>query len=302
MEQFTDEDVVTELLRRLKAKDEANHDLLVITKKLEDLNKRLVESEKLKSNFLSNIRNEINNPLTFVLSMCELLSTSGITDIETLRSSIANIHKEAFNLNFQLINIFAAAELEAGNAAAEASTVDIPALMESAIESLRHRADEKNISIACELSADIRDNGLFKTDSEKLQCILANLLANAIEYSYVGSAVEVGARRNGNSIEITVTDHGVGIDPKDHELIFERFKQLDTGVTKGHAGHGLGLSVTRAMIDLLNGTMSVRSDRGAGASFILTIPESMNGDASGTFSVDGNNFFFEDATEESERF
>lgn len=302
MEQFTDEDVVKELLSRLQAKDRANHDLLVMAKKLEDLNKRLVESEKLKSSFLSNIRNEINNPLTFVLSMCELISSSGITDIETLKTSIATIHKEAFDLNFQLINIFAAAELEAGDAAIEVSTVDIPALLTSAIGSLRHRADEKNITIASELSPDIRDNGLFRTDSEKLQCVLANLLANAIEYSCTGSAVEVGARRNESGLEITVADHGAGIDPKDHELIFERFKQLDSGAAKGHAGHGLGLSVTRAMIELLNGTMSVRSGSGAGASFILTIPESSAEAASGTFSVDGNNFFFEDSSSESERF
>ncbi len=302
MEQFTDEDVVRELLSRLQAKDKANHDLLVITKKLEDLNRRLVESEKLKSNFLSNIRNEINNPLTFVLSMCELISSNGITDIETLKTSIATIHNEAFTLNFQLVNIFAAAELEAGDAAVVVSTVDIPALLTSAAGSLRHRADEKNVSIASELSPDIRDNGLFKTDSGKLQCVLSNLLANAIEYSYTGESVEVGAARNGSGLEITVTDHGVGIDPKDHELIFERFRQLDSGVAKGHAGHGLGLSVTRAMIELLNGTMSVRSGIGAGTSFVLTIPESMDEAAAGTFSVDGNNFFFEDSPEESERF
>lgn len=302
MDRLTDDDVIRELLKRLKAKDEANHGLLVMTKKLEDLNERLMESEKVKGHFLSNIRNEINNPLTFVLTMCALISKNGITDIETLKSAIGTIHKEAFHLNFQLFNIFAAAELEAGDAVLDASTVDIRALISSAIDSFQRKAAEKGVSVVLELAEGLKISGLFKTDSEKLQCIIVNLLANAIEYSHEAGHVEITVQKYGGGLQITVTDHGVGIDEKDQYVIFERFKQLDSGVAKSHAGHGLGLSVTKAMIELLNGTMSVKSGRGAGASFILTIPEMSAMDGTGTFSADGNNFFFEDSAEDSERF
>ncbi len=296
MVNLTDSDLVKELLRRLEIKDRAYHDLNALTKKLETLNNRLVESEKVKSHFLSNIKNEINNPLTSVLTICDLI-VSGVEtqEFETTRALVKTAYKEAFNLSFQLNNIFAAAEIEAGECAPGFSSVDIGSLINNTIEMFRHKAAEKKIDVRLETKDDIR----FTTDPVKLQLILSNFLSNAIEYSSEGSSVEVAAART-DGLSITVTDHGAGIDEKHHEVIFERFKQLDTGVAKSHAGHGLGLSIVKALVELLGGVITVKGKNGDGASFTVTIPEAAAQEGQSVFAADGNEFFFGEA--EGERF
>lgn len=293
MDRYRDDEIINELMRRLKAKDKACHDLTAMTKKLAALNERLLESEKVKSHFLSNIRNEINNPLTSVLTMCELiLSSDGPMelDAETCRSLVGTIRKEAFSLNFQLRNIFAAAELEAGEGVLSISALDLATLMKSTVEAFRHRAAEKKINISTNLTDEVR-NHFFRTDPEKLQCVLSNLLANAIEFSHEERPVTVKAWKDGGELKVSVTDYGIGIEERDQGAIFERFRQLETGSTKHHGGHGLGLSIIKSSLELLGGTISVVSRKGAGAVFTVTVPE-MAGEEASVFSVDGNEFFF----------
>ncbi|MEK6759513.1 MAG: HAMP domain-containing sensor histidine kinase [Deltaproteobacteria bacterium] len=299
MVDLSDEEIIKELSRRLESKDMAYHDLMALTKKLGTLNDKLLESEKARSSFLSNIRNEINNPLTSVLTMCELITAEGgPTDYESLRSAVVTIYKEAFGLNFQLRNIFAAAELEAGDSPLSISKVDLDTLFKGIIDSYALRAREKNLRI--DLSCDL-DDGAFGTDPEKLEWVLFNLLSNAIEYSDDGKIVDVKAVKKDGVLTISIRDCGAGIAPKDQSAIFERFRQLDTGSTKAHGGHGLGLSITKASAELLGGTIDVTSRKGEGSTFTVTIPESAAESQDGSYATYGNNFFFED-NGESERF
>ncbi|MBI5562171.1 MAG: HAMP domain-containing histidine kinase [Deltaproteobacteria bacterium] len=300
MEHLSDDDIVREILSRLKAKDRANHDLIVVTKKLEALNSRLLESEKLKSNFLSNIRNEVNNPLTSVLTLCDILLTNGGTeDAETVKSIVSSIHKEAFYLSFQMRNIFAAAELEAGEALFGASSVDVGSLIRSTMDSFQHRALEKGISVSFVPDDKLKQTPVFSTDPEKFQIIVMNLLANAIEYSHEGGAVEIRAWRDNAALGVSVADQGIGIDEADREIIFERFKQLDSGSSKRHGGHGLGLSITKAALELIGGRITVGGKAGGGSVFTVSVPEAAPG--AGAFSDNGNDFFFKDGGH-SERF
>ncbi|MEK6790947.1 MAG: HAMP domain-containing sensor histidine kinase [Deltaproteobacteria bacterium] len=298
MHELSDEEITRELLRRLQEKDRAYHDLSVVTKKLEVLNARLLESEKVKTDFLSNIRNEINNPLTSVLTLCEfLVSDADSTGQETLMSVAWTIYKEAFNLSFQLRNIFAAAELEAGDAQLCISNVDIPSLIRNTVQSFKHRMAEKKLIAAFRLGDEWSGSPHFAVDADKLQRILANLLANAIEFSHDGKTIEIKACREGASLVITVEDHGIGIEKDKHGVIFDRFRQLEAGVTKSHPGHGLGLSITRAFVELMNGTIKVNSARGEGAAFTVTLPEGQPVAGATAFSEDGNDFFFNDSGE-----
>ena len=293
MERYRDEEIINELMQRLKARDKACHDLTAMTKNLATLNERLLESEKVKGHFLSNIRNEINNPLTSVLPMCELiLSSDGpdAFDAETCRSLVATIRKEAFSLNFQLRNIFVAAELEAGEEVLSVSAVDVATLLKSTAGAFAHRAAEKKITIATNISDDVRHH-CFRTDPEKLQCVLSNLIANAIEFSYEERPVSIRAWKDNGELSVSVTDYGIGMDERDQGAIFERFRQLEAGATKQHGGHGLGLSIIKSTIELLGGAISVVSKKGAGAVFTVTVPE-MAGEESSVFAVDGNEFFF----------
>ncbi len=296
---LSDEEIIKELSRRLESKDMAYQDLMALTRRLGTLNDKLVESEKARSSFLSNIRNEINNPLTSVLTMCELITDEDSSvDYESLRSAVLTIYKEAFGLNFQLRNIFAAAELEAGDSPLSISKVDLNTLLRNIIDCYGHRAREKNLRI--DLSCDFDDDA-FRTDSEKLDWVLYNLLSNAIEYSHDGKSIDVKAVKKDGVLSVSFTDYGVGIASQDQSAVFERFRQLDIGSTKAHGGHGLGLSITRASVELLGGTIDVTSRLGEGSIFTASIPEATAESVDGSYATYGNNFFFED-NGESERF
>ena len=299
MEHLSDKELLDVIRQRLEAKDRAYGDLRELTARLEDLNAKLVESERVKSSFLSNIRNEINNPLTAVLTMAEILASGDeVPDYGTLKTIAALIHKEAFSLNFQLRNIFAAAELEAGEATPSFSGADIDSIIKDVASSFRHRAQERNVAVDLDIPERFSLNP-FRTDAEKAHRVVSNLLSNAIEFSPEGASVSLKAIEEDGCLCISVRDSGPGIDPERHETIFERFRQLDSGMAKKHLGHGLGLSIVKATVDLLGGRISVDSQCGKGALFTVLIPEADAAASAGALCTDGAEFFM---PAEAERF
>ena len=291
MHKISDNELIEELKKRFEENGKTLNALKVVNEKIVEVNKKLQESEALKSNFLSNIRNEINNPLTSILCMSKVLADSGSQDMETVVSMAGSIHSEAFNLDFQLRNIFAAAELEAGETEMSLSRADIDTLIYSSIESFIHKANARKITVSFESLARSGAPHEFTTDPEKLQLAVTNLLSNAIEYSHEGGRVEIKAWIDKAVLNISVRDYGIGIDKADHKAVFDRFRQLDSGVSKSHLGHGLGASVTKAVVELMNGTIDLESEKGKGSIFTISIPEA--GDGGDVFSGDSNEFFFE---------
>ncbi len=297
MKKLTDSELIEELDKRFKENEKAFNALKIMTKKLENLNAKLHDSETLKSSFLSNIKNEINNPLTSILLMSKELISGEPLDAETLSSVGRVIHSEAFSLNSQLRNIFAAAEFESGDATLCVSKTNINSLLNSTIESLQHKANRKAAKVNYTPAGGSESETSFNSDPDKLHLIIFNLLANAIEFSSEGGQVELMAWKQDGNLYISVKDHGAGIDRTDQDKIFDRFKQLDSGVTKNHLGHGLGLSIVKAAIDILNGTISVESEKEKGCAFTVSIPEGEVEPELGIVSDDGNEFIFEGAEE-----
>lgn len=293
MKKLSDSVLLEELKRRLIENKKALHDLRVLTKKLEHLNRKLQESEAMKSNFLSNIRNEINNPLTSIMGLSEQILT-GAVEVDMAGSMAHMIYTEAFNLDFQLRNIFMAAELESGEAAVNVSNVEVATFVRNLIDSFRNQADGKKLTVEflCECPEKSGEEFYFKTDAEKLQLVLSNLLANAIEFSLKGKKVLMSAREKDGRLNVAVRDEGIGISAEKQKQIFDRFRQLETGTRKAHKGHGLGLSITKALIELLDGSMELSSVAGKGCTFTISVPESDAGAVVDIVSEDGNEFIF----------
>ena len=202
------------------------------------------------------------------------------------------IYKEAFNLDSQLKNIFAAAELEAGEASINIANVDIENLLCGIIDVYKHVAIEKKINIV--FSNEILDNEhYFKTDAEKLHLVISNLLSNAIEYSPNGSKLEIKTWLENGFLKVSVKDYGIGIRKTDQKKIFDRFTQLDSGVKKEHKGQGLGLSITKQILDLLEGSISVSSMKNKGSIFTISVPESDIIEDQDLFAPDGNELMFD---------
>jgi signal transduction histidine kinase len=290
---ISDDDLIEELKKRLDNTKKALYDLRVVNKKLTSVNEKLAESEALKSNFLSNIRNEINNPLTSIMGISRQIAGGNI-DRETTHRVAQLIHNEAFDLDFQLRNIFSAAELEAGEATRSISKVNMDTFVCGLIDSFSHRAAAKNarIEVVWDAPRETEDTFYFRTDPEKLERVLANLLANAIEFNDKGKRVKISIGKEENRLNISVEDEGIGIPEEQRKNLFARFKQLDSGSRKAHHGHGLGLSITKALVEVLDGKITFASAPGGGSIFTVSINEAGTEMGAETHSEEGNEFIF----------
>ena len=297
---ITDAELIQELSNRFAQSRKAFSDLTVVNRKLLEMNKRLEASESLKSNFLSNSRNEINNPLNAIMGLSRQLAIIGGENDE-IAALAATICAEAATLDFQLRNIFMAAELEAGEVNPRGDRIHLSAALKEVVDSFRHASANKNVQLLQTSDAD-GETGVVATDSAFLQIITSNLLANAIEYSHPGGVVDVSSAINGDgSLQLKVRDHGIGIAPEDQQRIFDRFVQLESGTTRSHPGHGLGLSITRALVDLMQGSISLKSAPGNGALFTVVLPPCNLSDDDNTFAESGNLFIFDDMSEAQAR-
>jgi signal transduction histidine kinase len=293
---MTDDQLIEELSTRFAQSRKAFSDLSVVNRKLLDMNERLERSESLKSNFLSNIRNEINNPLNAIMGLAGELALicAGNEEITSITSLIG---AEANSLDFQLRNIFMAAELEAGEVSPRCTKVHIASVVREQVDSFLHSAAKKKVALDL-ASSSTNEAGITVIDFEKFQIIVSNLLANAIEYSLEGGVVEISySVGTGGEVQVSVQDHGVGIAQEDQQRIFDRFVQLDTGTTRSHLGHGLGLSITKALVDLMQGSIGLTSTPGEGTRFTVTIPPCSILDDEDSFSEAGNLFLFDDMSE-----
>ena len=295
MKKPTDEELIEEIRQRFESNHNALNDMRALTSKLESVNEKLQDSEALKSHFLSNIRNEINNPLSAIMGLSGQFFDRGC-DPEVCRKTIRMIYAEAFNLDYQLQNVFMAAELEAGEAELAHAMVEIGSVLDSCIDKLAYRISEKKIEIV----KTIPDDLIFPTDAQKFEMILINLLGNAVEFNNNGGTINVEIAENKSGFTTTVRDNGPGMNAVDQAVIFDRFKQLEAGTTKGHRGHGLGLSICWSLAEMLDGTLDLDSQPGKGSRFVLTLPRP-DVDVV-VYAADGNFFLFDDADGELESF
>lgn len=295
MNKPTDEELIEEIRSRFEFNRKALNDMRAMTRKLEDMNEKLQESEALKSHFLSNIRNEINNPLSAIMGLAGQFFDRPC-EPEVCKKTIRMIYAEAFNLDYQLQNVFMAAELEAGDAEPAFAMVEVAAVVDSCFAKLAYRIQEKNLHVVKELPEDL----IFPTDAKKLEVVLLNLLGNAVEFTDKGGEIKIRIEETKTGITVSVSDTGVGIDPADRDVIFDRFRQLEIGTTKGHRGHGLGLSICWSLVELLSGTIEVDSTLGEGSRFVLSLPRPDVDTV--VHASEGNFFIFDESADDVETF
>ncbi|MDH5599326.1 MAG: HAMP domain-containing histidine kinase [Cyclobacteriaceae bacterium] len=289
---FTDEELLQELKNRFDNSKALIAEQKNLMNQLEKMNEKLLDSEKVQSMFLSNIRNEINNPLTSIMGLANDLVQYLKTEKGYCKKAEL-IYSEGFLLEFQLANIFIAAEMEAGETAPHIVNVDIKHLVESTIKSYQHLLDKKNLSV--DFNYDIQSGDKFKTDAEKFKIVLCNLLMNAIEFSPSESKIYINVTVDSErTLELSIKDDGIGIPEESLEIIFDRFVQLDSGSTKLYAGHGIGLTVVKSILEFLEGGIELSSKLNKGSTFTVHLPESQTATEMNEFAEDGNEFMFFD--------
>ncbi|UBM61868.1 HAMP domain-containing histidine kinase [Candidatus Sulfidibacterium hydrothermale] len=252
--------------KEIKNLQEENRRLLA---EVEELNKKLVESEAFKSHFLSNVTNEIVNPFASVIGLSQQIMTLYKNSCPEAAEVAALIHAEASSLDFQLRNIFVAARLEAGEEIPEPSKIIMEEVLQETIKKIRQEADKKEIRIVVNTNPDCPD---FVTDKNKLDLILLNLLSNAIHFSENGKTVTLSTDCTDQELIIEVKDEGIGMTKEEKSRIFDRFHRANPRIQSVSPGSGLGLAVVEGLLFLLNGNIEIETAPGAGTTIKVTLP------------------------------
>lgn len=295
MSNLTDEQLLEELQLRIEEKNRLLSEQKQFMSDLKVVNEKLLQSEELKSHFLSNIKNEINNPMTSIIGLLRLNLVPGM-DNSTKDRNTQLVYKEAATLNFQLQNLFMAAELEAGEARIVKSKFTCTEVIGEAVSAVQSQLGGSEIPCLVDADAD----QMLTSDRTKVSVILANLISNAHKFcdSDTGRvSVEVSDSEDGQVV-FRITDNGVGISAENRANIYDRFNQLDKGTTKNYGGHGLGLSVSHALVDLLDGTMRIDSVVGEGTVVTVTFPSVLEAQGEDLFEEDDFELFV-DSEEQS---
>ncbi len=248
-----------------------------LTSLLYEVNEKLKESEAFKGHFISNITNEILNPVTSILALSENVGQLGGDEIDQVWKMAKLIHQEAFRLDFQLKNIFAAALVEAGTDKLMPVRSDLSVMMENAIRYFGYRIREKQLEVDLKIDDDgnrTDERRLFVTDEQHLELIMKNLLDNAVKFSPEKGRILVRMFVGKDYVELSFHDFGKGIPKERFSLIFDRFRQLETSIHSQNTGHGLGLSIVSAFVkQLFSGEIYVEDPDEGGFEIKVRIPE-----------------------------
>jgi len=288
---ISDSELLHELQRRIDSNKKALEEQTALLAQLRAVNEKLLLSERLKTNFLSNIRNEINNPVASVLELSKAISEENLGEAQ-IRKFARLIYNDVFSLDFQLRNILHSAEIEAGECAFAPVAINIASVIDNVIGHFAHQVAKKQIRLTVNNRLDREI--IFYTDPEKLHLVLSNLLSNAIQFNHEQGSVTVDARMEGEQLLVSVSDNGPGIKDEHKQLIFDRFKQIEEGSTKTYGGRGLGLAITKALLEAIDGEIAMESETGRGSTFTIRVNGTQGGEYGGIFSSDGNDFLFND--------
>ena len=231
------------------------------------------ESDRLKSAFLANMSHEIRTPMNGILGFAELLKRPNLTGKEQ-EQYIKIIEKSGTRMLNIVNNIVDISKIESGIIEINNKTTNINEQIEFLTSFFAPEIEKKGLRLVYSKTFTT-DKAYIETDVEKLYGILTNLLKNAIKHTYKG-AIEIGyhlkSDDNKNFLELFVTDSGDGIPEDKINVIFDRFMQADMSNKTAYQGAGLGLSISKAYVEMLGGEIWVESEHGIGSTFRFTIP------------------------------
>ncbi len=254
-----------------------NESLDLKVSELSEANIGLHESNRLKSEFLANVSHELRTPLNSIIGFAEVLDELARSDAsaDPKRSRyILNILTSGRSLLEMINELLEMAKIEAGRMEVVIEPTSVSDVIEGLAAIMRPQAAAKQINLETSVG---RNLPMIETDPGKLQQILYNFLSNALKFTPAGGTVTVTAdrlaRQEGRpGVRLGVSDTGPGIPYDQQDAIFEKFRQIDAGHTREHAGTGLGLAICRELAQLLGASVSLVSEPGRGATFLVDLP------------------------------
>ncbi|MCK5941938.1 MAG: PAS domain-containing sensor histidine kinase [Planctomycetes bacterium] len=222
-----------------------------------------------RDEMLAVVSHELRSPLNAILGWTQVMRMQ-LEDPKTIASGLDTIERNVRTQSRLIEDLLDVSRLVAGKLRLAVDELDPVSVIEAAIEVVRPAAEANSIRIRPTLD---RDAGRVSGDADRLQQVLWNLLSNAVKFSPENGVVELALRRVGATVEITVADHGCGIAPEFLPYVFDRFRQAPGADSPRKGGLGLGLAITKAIVELHGGWIRARSDgEGRGAEFVVSLP------------------------------
>ncbi len=249
-----------------------NRSLDVKIGELAQLNEALHVANKLKSQFVASVSHELRTPLSSIIGFAELLTqsptgTSMDARIQRYATNILSSGRMLLDLINDLLDL---AKIEAGKLELHIQEFSLSEVCDGLYDFMKPLADKANLHFEI-----FKDGPLprMRSDAGKIKQVLYNLLSNAVKFTQPEGRVTMAARQtDSRCVQVTVSDTGPGISKEQQSLMFEKFRQLDEGATRRHGGVGLGLAISKELVTMLGGQISVESEVGQGATFTVVLP------------------------------
>jgi PAS domain S-box-containing protein len=227
------------------------------------------DASRLKDEFLATLSHELRTPLNAILGYTRMIR-SGLVAEDKMQRALDTIDRNATSLTEIIEDVLDVSRIISGKLRLNVRSVDLPSLIREGLDTVRPAAELRGIRI--ESILDSGDAPVFG-DPERVQQVLWNLTSNAVKFTERGGRVQVRLERVNSHVELVVSDTGIGIAPEFLPHVFERFRQADAGMTREHGGLGLGLAITRHLVEMHGGTIEVSSGgRGMGSTFTVRLP------------------------------
>lgn len=268
---FTADDIA--LARTLVAQGMIALENALLFKELEQRADELAEAYQLRSQFLATISHELRTPMNSIIGFSETLIDGIYGELTGEQASrLDRIRRNGYSLLAMIDDLLDLSKIEAGRMTLELEMIGVGDAALTAVDSLRPQADAKGLSVVVDIAPDLPR---VEADPQRLYQVIKNLLSNAIKFTHEGGItlrcqrVEYGGRP---MIQASVTDTGIGISPDAQAYIFDSFRQVDGSSTRAYSGTGMGLAISKRLIEMMGGTIWVDSVAGEGSTFSFTLP------------------------------
>ncbi len=266
--------LIDELTNKNQELEAYTEELLTTTFALRETNEKLrqakekaEESDRLKSAFLANMSHEIRTPMNGIVGFSEMLKLPDLQKTQ-IDKYVDIIQKSSTQLLSIVNDVLDISRIETGQLEIKQEKLPLNQLLTDIFGFFLPQAEEKKLTLKV---SELEEESTILADETKLKQVISNLLSNAIKFTHEGH-VHFGCQFKNGNVLFFVEDSGIGIDGKNHQYIFERFRQVDTTLTKTYGGAGLGLSITKALVEKMDGRIWLNSKLGKGTTFYFTIP------------------------------
>ncbi len=262
--------ILAELEEKRAQLEAANDQLNETNRELNEANAKLRELSVMKEDFLALTTHDLRSPLSVISGVISFFTSGRLGELSPEQKNMVAMMERNTQSLIELVNdLLDASKLESGTMRLDVTSIDLHELIRELHETMGPLAIEKGIALVESLPDDLPP---IEADRAKLRRILVNLLSNALKFTRKDGRVELKAEEIGERVRINVIDTGVGIAPEDVARLFDKYEQARNRATHGERGTGLGLYITRQLVELHGSKIEVQSELGHGSSFSFTLP------------------------------